>query len=104
MAVPGVTESLIELLINSNSSSVVQPALRCIGNFVTGSKDSMTQKCLDSNLMSAFPRLLNHTKRSIRKEATWALSNIAAGTKNQVQSIISFKGDDDNSTGASIMR
>lgn len=32
--------------------------------------------------------LLNHPKKSIRKEACWTISNITAGNKQQIQSVI----------------
>jgi len=102
--VEGLTESLVQYLLNSESSSIIRPALRAIGNFVTTDEASLTQKCLDANFISAFPRLLNHSEKMIRKEAVWALSNIAAGTTKQVQAIISHNDAKYGATGASIIQ
>ena len=61
------------------------PALRTVGNIVTGD-DNQTQIIINC---SALPCLLNllttSPKKSIKKEACWTISNITAGTKPQIQ-------------------
>lgn len=56
-------------------SNLATPALRTVGNIVSGS-DDQTQAVLDSGLMNQMQTLLNSPKRMIRKEACWVLSNI----------------------------
>ena len=68
-------------------SNLQVPALRCIGNIVSGS-DTQTQVVIDADVLAVLPELLRHTKPSVQKEAAWALSNIAAGSCLQIQQII----------------
>ncbi|CAH2072023.1 unnamed protein product [Thlaspi arvense] len=83
----GVLPRLVELLAHP-SPPVLIPALRTIGNIVTGD-DLQTQMVLDHQVL---PRLLNlltkSYKKSIKKEACWTISNITAGSKNQIQAVI----------------
>ena len=70
-----VAGRLIDLLAHPNPS-VQTPALRTVGNIVTGD-DSQTQTIIDGGALQRFHGLLeHHNKKSIRKEACWAISNI----------------------------
>ncbi|KAH9312060.1 hypothetical protein KI387_027095, partial [Taxus chinensis] len=83
----GVCQRLVELL-GYPSSFVIVPALRTVGNIVTGD-DVQTQAIID---VQALPRLLLllavDQKRNIKKEACWTISNITAGNKEQIQAVI----------------
>ncbi len=85
----GVVPRLVELLNlhQKNEVGILSPALRCIGNIVTGS-DDQTQSVIDSNALPVFHSLLTHHKIGVQKEAAWTLSNITAGTSTQIQSVI----------------
>jgi len=83
---PGVIPRLVELL-GCVDASVVTPALRTVGNIVTGT-DEQTQAVIDTNVLQMMPSLLQHTKASIKKEGCWMLSNITAGSVEQIQSVI----------------
>lgn len=63
------------------------PALRAVGNIVTGT-DDQTQAVLDAGALSMFPQLMRHKRPSIQKEAAWTLSNITAGRDAQIQEVI----------------
>eukprot|EP00927_Polykrikos_kofoidii_P059969 TRINITY_DN55050_c0_g1_i1.p1 TRINITY_DN55050_c0_g1~~TRINITY_DN55050_c0_g1_i1.p1 ORF type:complete len:530 (+),score=106.11 TRINITY_DN55050_c0_g1_i1:77-1666(+) len=81
-----VCRRLVDLL--SHPSSLVQtPALRVIGNIVTGD-DVQTQVILQSGALPPLSKLLHHAKKAIRKETCWAISNITAGNPEQIQAII----------------
>lgn len=80
-----VCPRLVELLTHE-SSVVVVPALRTVGNIITGD-DSQTQVVLDCNILPNLLQLLNSPKASIRREACWTLSNITAGNTTQKQVI-----------------
>eukprot|EP00798_Chlamydomonas_sp_ICE-L_P008290 gene8290-1560_t len=82
-----VCPRLVDLLLH-HSPAVLVPALRTVGNIVTGN-DMQTQAVIGCGVL---PRLLsllmtNH-KKSIKKEACWTISNITAGTKDQIQAVI----------------
>jgi importin subunit alpha-1 len=82
----GVAPRLVELL-GHNAASVQTPALRTVGNIVTGD-DSQTQFVINLNALPALLALLDHPKKNIRKEACWTISNITAGTADQIQAIV----------------
>ncbi|XP_031103010.1 importin subunit alpha-4 [Ipomoea triloba] len=83
----GVCPRLVELLLH-HSPSVLIPALRTVGNIVTGD-DTQTQYVIDNQVLMCLYRLLteNH-KKSIKKEACWTISNITAGNKAQIKAVI----------------
>mmetsp|Transcript_22734 Transcript_22734/g.34695 ORF Transcript_22734/g.34695 Transcript_22734/m.34695 type:complete len:985 (-) Transcript_22734:36-2990(-) len=100
----GLVPRLVELL-HHNNWRVTKPALRTIGNIVCAEYDedlaSSTDVGKSSNSLTDFtevilecdavPRLkslINHANREIQKEACWTLSNIAAGTVDQIQAVI----------------
>ncbi|XP_046360830.1 importin subunit alpha-1-like [Haliotis cracherodii] len=83
----GVVPRLVELLGCVDQVSVLTPALRSVGNIVTGD-DSQTQAVLDSGALNGFERLLTHAKINIQKEAAWTLSNVTAGNPTQIQAVI----------------
>eukprot|EP00124_Ichthyophonus_hoferi_P003752 Ihof_evm3s348 gene=Ihof_evmTU3s348 len=81
----GVVSRMVELLSHP-SEEVKTPALRALGNIVTGN-EMETQVVLNANILLQMQALLQSPKANLRKEACWVLSNIGAGTKLQIQSI-----------------
>lgn len=88
MSGEGITENIVKLLEHS-SGGIVTPAVRVLGNFVSG-EDEETQAVLDAGVMNHINRLLTFPKRGIRKEACWLLSNIAAGNKYQISQLMRY--------------
>lgn len=82
----GVCRRLVDLLMH-NSTSVQTPALRSVGNIVTGD-DLQTQVVIASGALPALLSLLSSPKDGIRKEACWTISNITAGSPPQIQAVI----------------
>jgi importin subunit alpha-6/7 len=78
---------VVELLMHS-SPAVQTPALRVVGNIVTG--DDLQTQCIIN--FQALPRLrtllLTTAKKGIRKEVCWTISNITAGTPHQIKAVI----------------
>lgn len=78
---------VVELLLHP-SVGVQTPALRVVGNIVTG--DDIQTQCMIN--FQVLPRLktllLTSTKKGIRKEACWTISNITAGTAEQIEEVI----------------
>ncbi|KAK4405500.1 Importin subunit alpha-1b [Sesamum angolense] len=83
----GVCQRLVELLLHP-SPSVLIPALRTVGNIVTGD-DLQTQYIIDHGALPCLLSLLtHHHKKSIKKEACWTISNITAGNREQIEAVI----------------
>ncbi|KAK1590989.1 hypothetical protein Q3G72_000404 [Acer saccharum] len=80
----GVCRRLAELLMHP-APSVLIPALRTVGNIVTGD-DIQTQCIINHGALPCLLSLLTHNhKKSIKKEACWTISNITAGNNEQIQ-------------------
>lgn len=91
----GLVPRLVELLLHP-SWRVTKPALRTIGNIVCaecsddnqGTTTDYTEVILECNAVPRLKELVTHSNREIQKEACWTLSNIAAGTVEQIQAVI----------------
>ena len=81
----GVAMRLVELLMHP-SPAVQTPALRTVGNIVTGD-DLQTQIVINCSALPCLLSLLSSVKKGIKKEACWTISNITAGNKDQIQAI-----------------
>ncbi|CAD8065921.1 unnamed protein product [Paramecium sonneborni] len=81
-----VVPTLIRLLDHSSLQLVI-PTLRILGNVVTGD-EVQTTYVLNQGLLQKIPKLLSHDKKAIRREACWTISNITAGSSNQVSQVI----------------
>ncbi len=76
---------LIEILLGSTITEVQIAALKVIGSITTGD-DDQTQRVIEA--LPSFVWLLDHPDLEIRKEVCWAISNITAGTTEQIQAVI----------------
>ena len=75
-------------LLDHETPTVQTPALRVIGNIVTGD-ENQTQTVLQCPLaLPLLKKLLSHQNKAVRKESLWALSNMTAGTQPQIQAVI----------------
>lgn len=99
----GLVPRLVDLLLHP-SWRVTKPALRTIGNIVCAecsddgnnhndgslhpSPTDYTEVILDCDAVPRLKKLITHSNREIQKEACWTLSNIAAGTVDQIQAVI----------------
>jgi hypothetical protein len=90
LAHEGVAERLVALL-EHDSAHVALPALRVIGNIVTGA-DRQTERCMRAGILPRLVRLIQGSRRHMRREACWAASNIAAGSKDQIAALIATPG------------
>jgi len=85
-----VAEIVVPLLLHK-LSTVYAPALRVVGNISTG-EDRHTQAILDAGVIPRLRVLLEGNSKGIIREVCWALSNITAGTPNQIQFIFDEPG------------
>ncbi|CAJ1960030.1 unnamed protein product [Cylindrotheca closterium] len=93
----GLVPRLVELLLHP-SWRVTKPALRTIGNIVCAecgddnnshsTTTDYTEVILECNAVPRLKDLVTHGNREIQKEACWTLSNIAAGTVDQINAVI----------------
>ncbi len=89
-ACPGVINSLVQCL-GHEKSTVRTPALRTVGNIVTG--DSQHVKAvMQAGFLDRIVPLLTDMRKAIRKEACWALSNVTADTDDHKQLCLAVPG------------
>lgn len=87
-----VCERLVTILrMHRDYRRAKVPALRSLGNIITGS-DDQTGVATGAGAVPALISLLQDDKRLVRKEAAWALSNVLAGTKEQLQLVFDHGG------------
>jgi hypothetical protein len=72
--------------LNHSDQDVQIPALRSVGNIVTGD-DLQTQTMLNLDVLDKLVPLINSSRRCLVKESLWALSNIMAGTPDQINKV-----------------
>lgn len=84
----GILDGLIKHLDKMKKMSILMPSLRIIGNIATGSTDQ-TQKIIEKGIIDRLFLLLDHEKNTVRKECCWILSNITAGTADQINIVFS---------------
>ena len=75
-------------LITSTDLNILSPALRTIGNIVAGEDDLQTQAVIDAGVLVPLKKLLDTGRGSVRKETCWIVSNITAGTPEQIRAIL----------------
>ncbi|KAA6403366.1 MAG: putative Importin subunit alpha-4 [Streblomastix strix] len=62
--------------------------IKIIGNLISCDDDSVTQAVLDSGGLNMLLSNLKNTNGTIERETIWALSNLAAGTQEQVDYMV----------------
>ncbi|XP_053638151.2 importin subunit alpha-like isoform X3 [Cherax quadricarinatus] len=77
---------LLMLHLNSDNRLIVQPAIRTIGIMTSGT-DVQTDVVLEAGILAEYSRLLTK-ELGVRKEIAWGVSNILAGTRSQIQSVV----------------
>ncbi|VDO92323.1 unnamed protein product [Soboliphyme baturini] len=66
-------------------------ALRATGNIATGT-DQQTQVLLDNDFLGTAALLLENPELTVVRETCWVLSNITAGTRDQIQQFLEYPG------------
>jgi len=84
----GITDKIVQMLAH-DEPHMVAPALRVVGNLVTGG-DSLTDQLIEKHVIPPLAMLLSSPKKIFRKEATWAISNIMAGPAYQIEEIFHY--------------
>ena len=92
------SDALINTLIQSGAGShiiknlcqnqtIMSVCLKVIGNLLAGEACDVDE-LINYGILDVLGKYLNSSTVIMQKEAAWALSNIAAGTKNQVAKLI----------------
>ncbi|GAA0147654.1 transporter [Lithospermum erythrorhizon] len=81
----GVIQLLVERLMVSNNLQLLIPVLRSLGNLVAGDAQATSAVLVagdvaTDNVIQALVKCLKSEHRVLKKEASWVLSNIAAGS------------------------
>lgn len=82
----GLSEHVITELL-STDPKIITPALRVVGNLMSGENTTM-QLVINDGALPKVRDLLNHGSHSIRKEACWCISNVMAGTPQQIRTCL----------------
>lgn len=82
----GLGPQLVSLLKHP-SYAVQMPALRVVGNVLFGDEEQ-TQTMVNLHVVTGIEHLMRSENSRLRKEATWCLSNVTAGNRTQIQSVI----------------
>ncbi|CAK9011385.1 COP9 signalosome complex subunit 4 (AtS4) (Signalosome subunit 4) (Constitutive photomorphogenesis protein 8) (Protein FUSCA 4), partial [Durusdinium trenchii] len=86
LAVDQLLASVMELLGHTDAK-VCMPAMRTVGHVLTGN-DVQAQQCLDLGAVDRFAEILRRDDADLRKYGYWCVSNIAAGTVEQMQALL----------------
>ncbi|KAM3717676.1 Importin subunit [Dirofilaria immitis] len=83
---PSTVECLVEHMGNPNSK-ISLAALLAVGNIVSGDDEQTQNVVCCTNALNNIHRLLLDGDQKTKREVCWVLSNIAAGTSSQIQTI-----------------
>jgi hypothetical protein len=84
----GVLKLLMNIFDNDSvPSNTLLPAVRVIGNCVSGSH-AQTDAVIRAGFTERVGKLLHHPSKTVQKDACWAASNIAAGTEVQLNALL----------------
>ncbi|KAG4976915.1 hypothetical protein AAZX31_13G121100 [Glycine max] len=84
-----VLELLVHKLATSNSLQLMIPVLRSLGNLIASDSHAIPGLGITDNVIQVLVKCLNCENRVLKKEASWVLSNIAAGSVEHKQLIYS---------------
>lgn len=90
LAAPGLLARIVATL-GAEDCLLVNPALRIVGNLVS-SVERHTQAAVDAGALPALVPLLGSARRAIKREACWAVSNVAAGSHGQIGAALATRG------------
>ena len=83
----GLLEKIIKFL-DINKKGIIKSCLRIIGNIACTDNANQTQKLLDLGVLDKMKYTLFNQSESIRQESAFIISNIAAGTQKQIETLI----------------
>ncbi|ETO00365.1 hypothetical protein RFI_37082 [Reticulomyxa filosa] len=85
-----VCSVLLSIVNSSNiAKDIAMNAFRVIGQMISSQNDDTTAHIIQSGFLAAIPKWLNDPTKTYRHEAMWTLSNIAAGSIEDIGSLLS---------------
>jgi hypothetical protein len=75
-----------------NNRQLWIPTIRVIGNISSGN-DAQTEMLISSGFLDYALTLLNNKSTNIQKDTCWALSNVCAGSSDQIDAVIRKEPD-----------
>ena len=87
---PGLAARTVALMAHADDK-VATPAQRIVGSLTSGC-ERHTQAAIDGGALPGLVPLLRSGRRAVRREACWAVSNIAAGTHVQIGALLATRG------------
>jgi len=82
------TKNIVTEAQQAMDYKVYKPCLRFLGNVLSG-EDKLAQTVLDAGYLDVIEPFVNHFSTAQRKEAIWSLSNILAGSHQQIEAVLS---------------
>lgn len=86
----GVKQNLTKQACLAMNDHIYRPCLRFLGNVLSG-PDELTQTVIDAGYLDVIQPFADHFCASQRKEMIWSLSNILAGSHQQIEAVLSRK-------------
>jgi len=80
-------QSIVNHLL-SNNLTILAPAMRTLGNLVSGEDDQTEVVVKCPGFLTRIFELTSHPRKIMRKESLWIISNIAAGSKEHLDLIL----------------
>lgn len=86
----GAIRQVVQILaMQGQGVNILTPALRVVGNIVSMEGEEFTDAVVNVGGANALAHLLTTcSKRGVVKEAVWTMSNILAGSVNQIETVI----------------
>ncbi len=73
---------------STTADYILAPCVRTMGNIVSGT-DVQTDAVVNAGFFDVIEICVSHHVRNVRKESCWALSNVVAGTQEQLEKFFS---------------
>jgi len=86
----GVARNLAKAACLAMNDHIYRPCLRFLGNVLSG-PDALTQIVIDAGYLDVIQPFADHFCATQRKEMIWSLSNILAGSHQQIEAVLSRK-------------
>jgi len=86
----GVARNLTKAACLAMNDHIYRPCLRFLGNVLSG-PDEISQVVIDAGYLDVIQPFADHFCASQRKEMIWSLSNILAGSHQQIEAVLSRK-------------